>query len=391
MQFTDDQYNALAKLEAWYWKYNQQIIDIAGLTAAGVYDVVEEFMNHREFDPREIMYLSYDQKQVLELASNRLHAYYLPSIIYKYTREVNFDTISVLNPQSTHLDSVWKKDIRKKIDQRYRLMVVFDSALLNKSTIDDLCSFGIPIILMRDPMMMPAADTYTFLREPNIEIHDLNPTLLRNPINYFAIKVISGAKIELGAYDTVSVVPRKQLNIYNLKSSEMVLTLSDEMMNIVNNTYREKVMKLKTLNTVVNERVIVMDDMYAHKLINTDEKRLKIYLRKGMVGYISKCNRHSTVTKYIPIELRPEFYHESFTDLYIDRYYLNNVEANSRQQIPDEVLKVKYAYALTPALARLSHWDKLTIIADSDVQDDMYRKLLYNAILRSSRSLTLAI
>lgn len=391
MQFTDEQYYALSKLEKWYRKYTHQIIEIAGIVGTGVFDVVKEFINKMEFDPREIMYLSYDQKQVLELASRRFHAYYLPSIIYKYTREVNFDTLPVINPTSNSIEYKWKKDVRKKVDERYRLMIVFDSSLLNRTTVEDLCSFGVPIILMRDPILLPSPDTYTYLRDPNIEIRELNPQLLRNPVTYFANKALRGEKLEFGSYDTVSIVPKKQLNLYNLKSSDMVLTLSDDMMKTMNSVYREKVMKLKTTTNVVGERIIVMNNMYAHKLVNEDEKKIKVFLTKGLVGYISKCNKHALSTKYIPIDFKTEFYHEAFTELYIDRHYLNGMNIPSRQQIPDEIMFVQYAYALSAPMARLDHWDKVTLITDPNEDDDLQHRLMYNAITRCTNSLTLVL
>ena len=197
--------------------------------------------------------------------------------------------------------------------------------------------------------------------------------------------------MDLGSYDTVSIVPRKQLNLYNLKSSDMIITLTDEMMKSVNSVYRDKVMKLKTPINSTNERVIVMNNMYGNKLVNEDEKKIKIYLAKGLVGYISKCNKHAYSTKYIPIDFRPEFYHESFEELYIDRHYLNGTEIPSRQQIPDEVLMVQYAYALSVPMARLNHWEKVTLIADPSENEELQSRLLYNAITRCTHSLTLAI
>ena len=391
MQLTDEAYYALSKLEKWYRKYTHQVIEISGVVGTGVFDVVREFLLKLEFDPREIMYLSYDQKLVLELAAKRCHAYYLPSIIYKYTREVNFDSLSVINPKATALEYEWKKDVRKKIDPRYKIMIVFDSSLLNRQTMEDLCSFGVPIILLRDPAMLPSPDSYTFLREPNIEIRELNPQLLKNPITYFANKALRGERMALGAYDTVSIVPKKQLNLYNLKSSDMIITLSDEMMNSVNSVYREKVMKLKNPINVVGERIIIMNNLHAHKLVNEDEKNIKIFLTRGLVGYISKCNKHALSTKYIPIEFKTEFYHEPFTDLYLDRHYLNRSELPSRQQIPDEILLAQYAYALSVPMARLNHWDKVTIIADTMEDDMLQRKMLYNAITRCKQSLTMVL
>ena len=391
MQLTEEGYFALAKLEKWYRKYNHQIIDISGVIGTGVYELVKEFISKMEFDPREVMYLSYDQKQVLEMAAKRMHAYYLPSVVYKYTRIVNFDSLPVINPNSTTLEYEWKKDVRKKIDERYHLMVVFDSSLLNLQTLNDLASFGLPIILMRDPALIPAPDTYTFLREPNIELTTIHPVLYKNPIVYFANKALRGNKLEFGSYDTVSIVPKKQLNLYNLKSSEMILTLSDEMMQSMNIVYRDKVMKLKSTMNVAGERVIVMNNLYGEKLVNEDEKKIKIYLTKGTVGYISKFKNQALSTKYITIDFRTEFYYEPFTDLFIDRHYLNGTEIPSRQQIPDEVLMLQYAYALSASMARLSHWEKVTLISDPIIDDEMQRRLLYNAITRCTNNLTLVL
>ena len=152
-------------------------------------------------------------------------------------------------------------------------------------------------------------------------------------------------------------------------------------------------MKFNPKYNYTGERVIVMNDLYGHKLVNEDEDRIRIYLTKGLVGNISKCNRHAAITKYIPIEFKTDFYYEPFTDLYIDRHYLNGVETPSRQIVPDEVLKVKYAYALPVALTRLSHWDKVTVIANDipECDEAIYQKMLYTAISRARSSMTLIV
>lgn len=391
MNITNDQYIALSKLIRWYTKYTHQVIEISGVLGTGIPDVIKQFIDTIDFDPREVMYLSFDQKQVLEMAYKRYHAYYIKGIIYNYTRIVDFDSIPVVNSLSNELEYKWTKKVRKKIDPKYKLMIVYDSTLLNHQILDDLCSFGLPIILIRDPLLIPAPDTYTFLREPNIELHELNPDIMKNPIPYFANRVLNGENIPLGNFDSVSIIPKKQLNLYTLKSSDMVLTMSEEVSEYFNKLYRSKIMKAGGF-TQLNERMVVMQDMYAHKIVNPDEKNIKVYLTKGMVGTISKCNKHAAGTRYIPISFKPDCYHESFDDLYIDRYYLNGVETPSRQQKPDEFMLTKYAYALSPQLARLDHWDKCTIITDYQDDDrELRKKLLYNAITRCKESMTLVI
>ncbi|MCM1439499.1 MAG: hypothetical protein NC131_09925, partial [Roseburia sp.] len=96
---TNDQYAALAALDKWYRRYNHQFIEIAGVVGTGIWNVIQEFVEDL-LDPREVMYLSYDQHQVLDLASKGYHSYYINGIIYKYDRVVDFSTMPVVNPRS---------------------------------------------------------------------------------------------------------------------------------------------------------------------------------------------------------------------------------------------------------------------------------------------------
>ena len=133
--------------------------------------------------------------------------------------------------------------------------------------------------------------------------------------------------------------------------------------------------------------------MYSHKLVNHDEKKIKVYLTKGTVGTINKINKHALNTKYVPMEFRPDFYYDVFDDLVIDRHYLNKINIQSKQMIPDEILLAEYAYALTPTLARLDHWDKVTLVIDPNEEEDpdLQIRLLYTAITRARKSLTIII
>lgn len=393
MELTNDQYYGLSILEKWYRKYQHQFIDVAGVIGTGTWDLVQAFIMNEQFDPREVMYLSYNQKQVLELAAKRYHAYYINGIIYNYIRIVDFESLPIINPNSSIMEYQWKKELKKKIDKKYKIIIVLDSVLMNDQTLKDLASFGLPIILIRDPALIPAPDSYTFLRDPNIMLRELHPNYAHSPINYFAHKILKGERINPGSFDTVSVIPKKQMNLYNIKSADMVISMSNEVRGKINSIYREKILKQKTNVNVLNERVIVTENMYAHRIVNQDEKKIKLYLTKGLVGYLSKINRHASSTKYVSVEFRPSFYHEAFDDLSLDRHYLNNVTTNSRQIIPDEIFRVEYAYALTSSLARLSHWDKVTLIADHPEEDDseLQRRLLYTGITRAKRLLTILI
>jgi len=392
MMITNDQYLALSKLEKWYSKYQHQFIEISGSLGTGVFDIIKEFIEISALDQREVMYLSYDQKQILELAIKGNHAYYINNVIYEYIKITDFTTIPILNPNSDHTKFEWKKKVKSKINSKYKLMVVFDSTLLSMQTIQDLASFNLPIILIRDPILLPVPNTYTFLRDANIELHEINPEHLKNPIVYFANKALTNEVLKYGNYDNVTVVPRKQMNLYNLRASDMNITITEALRNEINNIYRSKIMGEKDITNVAGERVISESSIYNEKLTNDDNKKVKVHLTKGIVGYLSKVNKHAVTTKYVGINFRPEFYHEEFMDLVMDRHYLNNIDLKSVQIIPGETMKFSYAYALSASLSRSSYWDKVTFIIDNHENDaELQRRLMYTGITRARKALTIII
>ena len=389
---SSDQYNALNELEYWYRKGSHQFIDVSGPIYTGLWDVLQVFLEYVGLDPREVMYLSYDQRTVLDLAYSRYHGYYIYGKLYKYDRNVDLDSIPVINPHSTHLSYTWTKRIRQKIDKRYRLIVVLDASLLNERMLWDLSKYGLPVVLLRDPYLLPDSDSYIYAREPNVFLEEPSERMARNPVHTLAYSVMHDKRLTVGSFQSANVIRRKDLHMYNLKSSSMNLVYTQEMRNIINDAYRNT-LKRNPIYTYANERVYVADSHYQEILVNTIEKKVKVYLQKGMTGTLTKVNRHAAITRYVPCEFQPDYYHEPFTELVLDRDYLLHRETKSRQLIPDDVVKFEYAYALTPQLARMNHWDDVTIIMEQVQEfDEKLAKLMsYTAITRAARSVTVVL
>jgi ATP-dependent exoDNAse (exonuclease V) alpha subunit len=243
-------------------------------------------------------------------------------------------------------------------------------------------------------MIIPAGDTYTFMREANVVLEEPHEVYLRNPIVFFAHKILNRERLKYGNYDTVNVVSRRQMNLYNLRSCDMNLTVSEALRDEINLIYRERILKRKDSVNVVGERVICAETAYGQRITNPDNKKVKVYLTKGSVGTLTKVNKHVATTKYVPCEFKLEFYHEPFTELVLERHYLNKmVDVKSTQLIPDEINKFDYAYALTTTQARYSHWDKVTMIIDENDEEipELQQRLLYSGITAARKGLTLVI
>jgi len=270
------------------------------------------------------------------------------------------------------------------------LIIIKDSSLLTQEDVNCLTIYNIPIILIRDPFLIPIQNSYIHNHIPNIELHESNSELLQNPIIFFINQILNDKKLIIGNYNQLSITSKKDMNIYNLKASDMIITLSNQLRDLINNIYREKILKVSTSKNIIGEKLILTNSLYNEVLSNKNEKRVKIYLHKGLVGNITRCMNHGINTKYLNIDFRPEFYYDVFEDIYIDRFYLNNINSViSKQDIPDYCLNVEYAYSLTPILSRYSYWDKVTLIND-DITDNMFKKiLLYSAMTRAKKLLNI--
>ena len=393
MMLTDSQYLGLAKLEKWWRKFNTQFIEIEGAIGSGCFDLVQEFIELMGLSQYEIAYLSYDQKEVLNLAYKKYHAFYINDFLYRYERIVDFNSIWVLNPNSNELVYEYKKKLRRKINKSYKLLVVLDSTLLSYNTLKDLSSFGIPVILIRDPFLLPAKNSYCFLHEADIILREVTDFYSKNPLVYIARKMLSGINIPIGNYDSVNIVNRKQLNLYNFKSADMILTITEDLSKEINSFYRERIMKLKDEKNIVGEKLICTKSLYREEIINPDNEKVKVFLTAGVVGNISRILRHAVHTKYVEFDFKPDFYHEAFTDLYLDRHYLNSIDMKSYQSKPDEVGYFKYGYALSASLARVSNWDKVLLILNRETEYDieLQSRLIYTAITRAKSNLLIAL
>ena len=173
----------------------------------------------------------------------------------------------------------------------------------------------------------------------------------------------------------------------------MNLTISNELMNDTNILYRTQIQKNKTGTNRLGDRLILTKDLYDKVLINDKEKKLKIYMTKGVVGKITKLNRHVYRTKYLPIEFTTDFYKVPFTGIALDRHYLNKIEFSNRQLIPEDIAYFDYAFALSVNKARIGYWDKVTLLADENEygNDELQKRLMYTAISKAKKSLTIVI
>lgn len=389
---TTDQYSALPKLSRWFESRHRQMISISSPIGTMGWEFLQYFLEYQQIQPNEVMYLSMDQKMVMELACDQLHAYYLNRVLYSYDEMVDLDSVPFMGKNyDGHIRTTWKRMRNKHISEGYKLIVVLDASLLSYEMIRDICKFNRKVLLLYDPFMVSPVNSYCEKSKPDVSLEMVHPSMERNPFVVMAYKVLGGNPVRPGEYGGIHVIPSKSMNLSNLRSNEMNLTISKEMADRINVLYRDKIMKGSTDLTHVGERLIVSQTLHDHAISSRIEPRLCFYFVNGMVGEITKINRHVARTKYVPFEFTPEWGDQPFTGMSLDRNFLNHVDYPSRQIIPKSIAKMSYAYGLSILEGRVHHWDTTTLISEGYDGSMLHNRMMYTAIANTRKRMTIVV
>lgn len=382
---TNDQYYALNKLIKWYEKYNHQVIHISGSIGTGLDEVINDFLTYEDFKKYEILYLSNDQTEVLSLAAKQNHAYCLNEFMYDWYKDVDLSSLAVINPKANKVSYVWKKRRNKHINKAYRIIIIPSASIVSLDELNDLCKYHLPIILISDKNEFMESDSCVRLHEPNILLRDVTDSKQKDPITYFANRILNDEVLPYGNFKTISILPKKESNKFNFKFSDIILCESNK--DDLNALYRERILKHKTIITYTNEKLYLTED--THQFVqNESENKIKVYLNKGMVGNVIKINKHTPFTRYVNMIFKPDFYDDTF-ELILDRSLFYDVNKSTRQLNPFESFKFNYGYALNIEDALRSHWNDITIYDDIFEDYNYHKKFLYTAIRRSTNSIVL--
>lgn len=385
---TVDQFKAVDLLERWYHKYNHPVIDLVGMVGTGKQQIIEDFIDRIGFEKYQVMYLSHNQADIMNLAEQQYHAYYINGILYDYYKDINFDTLKIINPSSFEVLFKWKKNRKKKINKNYKLIVVLNAELCSMKDINDLIKFGLPIILVSDPLTVAFEKSYLRQHEPNIFIDMILPSLKKDPIMHFIQKILNQEVLPYGNFKSINILKKKDSNIYNFKFSDIIITEHENSAQAINDLYRKKILKNNTNILKNGERLIIAEDSHT-SIVNDVEEKIEFFLDRGVTGTVEFVDAHISNRKYIDITFKPDFYDESIPELCVDRFYLNNFKNRSIQFACGNIYKFNYAYAIPVQISQYGRWNDLTIIEEPYDDFNYHRRVLYTSITRAKKSITI--
>ena len=274
----------------------------------------------------------------------------------------------------------------------YELLIVDEYSMLPDSLIDDILSFGIPVLFIGDPLQLPAfygenrLQYDFFLDKPHRQALD-NPILVL--ANYARNNEIY--KIRIGSYgDTANVYSRLDFNEESLIEADQIICCRNKTVTDMNKFIRSEHLGRKDNIIHENEKIMCLANNW--EVMNSDG----ISLVNGLIGRASNIKVKPKAQIY-EVDFQPDFT-TNFESVYIDKLLFEGKESNPatdlfRAPIIDVIGKLNtftYAYAITCHKSQGSEFPYVTFMPEMLSKKDYFR-LVYTGITRASEKLDIIL
>jgi len=419
-------------IEDWYNNYKttgKQIFVLAGFAGTGKTTLVNYLIeNIIKIPKNKVAFATPTGKAASVLIQKGSEATTIHRLIYAPIINEFENTINGKTVHSKKIDFVKRHDIPK-----YKLIVLDEVSMVSKKIMEDLLSFGIPILATGDIGQLPAimAEAHDLLQKPDYNLTEIVRQAEDNAILKVATMARLGEIIPLGDYNgDVQVYDSKLLTDSELKK---ILLEADQVI-CGTNSKRTKlnfnIRKLKDHNKPLpddDEKLICELNNYE---IDFDSK---YSLVNGMQGYVKNFKVLDSKLKLATISFKPDFLdqyvdnilieygvfennkymydkHQSVYLMYDGSYkivspmfkqskdenkedYLKKIRHEfimKKQALATAVLnQFQYGYAITCHKSQGSQWDSVVIIDEHDIFNQDGNKWLYTAITRAAKKLVI--
>ena len=228
--------------------------------------------------------------------------------------------------------------VRKPIIPNYKLIIVDETSMVDKKTMEDLVSFGKPLLLCGDLGQLPSIEkSNNLLDKPDYNLTTIVRQSEDNMIVKLATMARNGLPIKTGNYGNVKVLNKNLISENAMKS---ILTKADQVICGTNKTrfklnrYIKSSLGLDPNRINEGEKVIC--------LLNNWEKELdiesKYNLVNGIIGYASKIKNNTGIDSIELLTFKPDFLNDESPDLPFDNHVF--IDGEFRYQMHQQLYRM---------------------------------------------------
>lgn len=325
----------------------REYLSLQGYPGTGKTYIIALLSEYLGLGPDEIVYAVFTGKATSVLA-------------FKVSREISVVTIHKLI-YDVDTGSAALKFIKKdRLDKDYKLIIIDEQSTVNKSMMNDLFSFGIPIIIAGDyGQLPPIGEETTYLREPDYVLDQILRQHENSYIHKVCRKIMQGWQLKPIKFHDIEIIDMDHFKEEYYFECDQIISGTNETKDMINKKVRQLKKKYDNLPEP-GERLICTKNNWN---ILIDGRPLV----NGMTGKVLKV-RNTADSDYFIIQFQPD-YSECNAAIKVSREYFNGINNKNNYEW------FEWGYCINAYKSQGSEYDTVLLFADNMPKHIMNRFL----------------
>lgn len=282
--------------------------------------------------------------------------------------------------------------VKNSLPSYLKLIIIDEAAMCNDKMLDDIFSFGLPVILLGDRFQLsPVIGKNSLFADPKLIDAELTEVMRQDDASgvlELATLARNGEDLKPGIYRNSRVLYLK--DIKSIEEYDVILCYRNSTRKLFNQAVRKK-LGLKSVYPLKGEKLVGLKNNYFHQIQYQD---VPIFPANGLA---SICLEDAVKTKdnKVRIKYRPDFMFEEDDEEYFDTLchpdyfdlYETDIESNPLilgENDEDDIVHLDYGYALSVYKAQGSEYKRGLLLDEFKGTPDEYNKYIYTGLTRFS-------
>lgn len=394
---TDKQTKAKNSCLYWYKNKTKPTFTIAGVAGSGKSTIISIIIQELGLNSNNVKFCAYTGMAANVLIRKGNPATTIHKLIY--------DPVEVIDEKTGRKKIVFK--LKEKLDENIRLIVVDEVSMVSQKMLNELMSFGIPILATGDPKQLPpiGSGMNKLLDNPDIFLDEPLRQALDNPIIYIANLLRQGIMPDYGSYGgKVNIYRKDAFPSRVIEEADQILAGRNATVDNLNRFYRKNILNKQTFLPTNGEKLICLKNNWDLRI---QEKGIENFLVNGLIGIVDEMKiqpRAKVFTmNFKPVYFEVENFRKVIGDSLVfsdpnckDDYYIQenyNYEYIMRKPFEASQTKINkftYAYCTTVYKSQGSEFGNV-LYYDEVLRRDLYFEHFYTAVTRAKEDLSIVI
>lgn len=381
LQLTQGQQIAIKKAIEWYYDpHKKPAFFLCGSAGTGKSTVAKTAVSMMGLSTYQVVMVTYTGKAASVLRSKGNVANTIHSMFYRVFTTPDGKTAFAK---------------RKTIPNTIKLILIDEVSMVNEHMMDDLKSFGIPLLCLGDPGQLPAMYYPNLgVESPDVFLEEVMRQKGDSGILQLATMARKDIPIPYGQYKESRVIHMSEVT--DIEKYDMVLTWSNSTRKEMNALIRKK-LGLTSVYPVKGEKIVCLKNNYTYEIDCGEDMQISpvnglemVALSDAREPRTDEDDQDYLVMEYAPDFVKDKCFSTPISKIPFEAYKTMEPYEDSLVNVPQHIVVADFSYALTCHKSQGSSWPNVLVIDEFQGSRSEYKKWIYTCITRAEKSVTIA-